>query len=392
MNPLGKALSAIGGVLHRDRKLGSILECEDANVGGFRFTVQRPEKLDEEGNVVAEQKDYDQREDLEIAVRVTGAEKAKDHKKDTPHVKYVIKVSVNKSGVSWIVQRRYKAFVRLHEELAKFVPKEKLPAMPGKSVTRSFKTQYIEQKRLGLELYLSQLAQLPEVASSEAGCSFLVGSLSDLLYGMMDNQAEQKAGAAALKTVQEESEELAAELERAEATLEKMKKQAKLLQEQNEVLKGECEAKSSYQQQVAELTAQLQNITIQSSETSHLQEEIQAAQDALVANNMKWESQVATLAQQLEMFKNEKHQLEESHLELAAQVKQLKSQKKVLIAEVRQQRQAMQESGVIMPVASPRLTSASVFVPSPSSSGPTDASSPISSPASASSPPNLSSL
>eukprot|EP00038_Savillea_parva_P031584 m.88317 g.88317 ORF g.88317 m.88317 type:complete len:516 (-) comp9748_c0_seq1:204-1751(-) len=83
----------------------------------------------------------------------------------------VFKVTDTRTNVA--VERRFKHFTWLHEQLARIYPNFIIPHLPGKQVAGRFEQEFIERRRRGLEHYLHRLSQHPVLGSSAILLHFL---------------------------------------------------------------------------------------------------------------------------------------------------------------------------------------------------------------------------
>lgn len=126
-----------------------------------------------------------------MTIRILGSEICKDHDTDSMHVNYVISVICPAANVSWRVSRRYRMFKELAGKLRPLLGgKRAMPALPGKSLRRSFKQKYVEEQQGRLEDWLLQLGKMPAVVNSAPWCSFLVSTFNDI-FAPADDRLQQ---------------------------------------------------------------------------------------------------------------------------------------------------------------------------------------------------------
>eukprot|EP00456_Euglypha_rotunda_P080080 TRINITY_DN7734_c0_g1_i5.p1 TRINITY_DN7734_c0_g1~~TRINITY_DN7734_c0_g1_i5.p1 ORF type:complete len:353 (+),score=63.12 TRINITY_DN7734_c0_g1_i5:652-1710(+) len=126
-----------------------------------------------------------------MEISIVGTEKVKEHKKDTLHVSYVIKVTTGPvSGHTWTVSRRYGRFQALHDEISLLFSEKVVPPLPASKWTRSFEKEYLDSQQSLLEQYLQALIKVEEIRNSHPFCQFLVSTLPEVLVSY--NEDEQK--------------------------------------------------------------------------------------------------------------------------------------------------------------------------------------------------------
>lgn len=82
---------------------------------------------------------------------------------------YLIKV--NCDGHKWELKRRYKEFADLKSNLA--VNHGGLPSMPGKTLWKVRKDDFVEKRRIGLEIFLKKLTERQDIFANEYFIEFL---------------------------------------------------------------------------------------------------------------------------------------------------------------------------------------------------------------------------
>eukprot|EP00457_Paulinella_chromatophora_P000479 gb/GEZN01000479.1/.p1 GENE.gb/GEZN01000479.1/~~gb/GEZN01000479.1/.p1 ORF type:complete len:1357 (-),score=399.31 gb/GEZN01000479.1/:119-4189(-) len=119
-----------------------------------------------------------------ITARILGTDRpTRQSNKDKLHVNYIISVSLGVTGRAWRVFRRYSDFRELAEKLAIFSGGgRELPPLPAKSLTRSFKPEYLEKRQAELEEYLNALLHISYIAECPPMCQFLVGKFT-VMFG-----------------------------------------------------------------------------------------------------------------------------------------------------------------------------------------------------------------
>lgn len=73
----------------------------------------------------------------------------------------------------WVVTRRYSEFHELHQHLRRRYPSTRELEFPRRRVVMKLQKQFLQNRRLGLEVYLQQLLRMPDVCRSRELRSFL---------------------------------------------------------------------------------------------------------------------------------------------------------------------------------------------------------------------------
>lgn len=71
------------------------------------------------------------------------------------------------------VDRRFKHFTWLHEQLVRIHPHFMIPQLPGKQVSGRFEQEFVERRRRGLQRFLDRIAKHPVLGSSAVLLHFL---------------------------------------------------------------------------------------------------------------------------------------------------------------------------------------------------------------------------
>lgn len=80
------------------------------------------------------------------------------------------------NGLSWEISRRYKNFIVLHQELQSKISIEELPALPKqKNRELSLEPEFINERRIELEIYINKLLSIPEVWECTKFLEFIDG-------------------------------------------------------------------------------------------------------------------------------------------------------------------------------------------------------------------------
>jgi WD40 repeat protein len=105
-------------------------------------------------------------------IEITGHHTQETGKK---HTVFVILVkwphAASQKPISWIVERRYNEFHVMHKKLAAKI--SELPALPGKTWMRSFKDDFLRNRRMLLNQYLQEMLEIPVVLHSADFQNFL---------------------------------------------------------------------------------------------------------------------------------------------------------------------------------------------------------------------------
>jgi hypothetical protein len=93
-----------------------------------------------------------------LQTKIEGHQMALDDS-DLPYAAFVIHVLSSTSGAT-VVHRRYSEFAKLHRQLRKTIPNEKMPSLPGTRIWNKFDPTYLKDKAIGLHGYLTEVAKL----------------------------------------------------------------------------------------------------------------------------------------------------------------------------------------------------------------------------------------
>ncbi|KAF0691545.1 Aste57867_17257 [Aphanomyces stellatus] len=85
------------------------------------------------------------------------------------------KIQVEYNDLFWTVDRRYKQFFNLHEELGDYALKAYLPALPPRRAITPKKGSFVAKRQQRLEEYLQDLVALPQMAEDVRVMAFLGG-------------------------------------------------------------------------------------------------------------------------------------------------------------------------------------------------------------------------
>jgi len=256
-----------------------------------------------------------------VKAQIIGTEKSRNPKNDKLHVNYVIKVTTGLSSLTWHVHRRYQMFARLHEELLQRFDKKELPPLPPKGLSRNMDEDFTIKRMKLLNEYLLVLAQNVRVAKSDVWCAFLVNTFDDIL------ECFTKA-----RNDQEQVEE-----KQAEAAREAKQDAADKLKESELHITDLEQRNKDLLSKLLEMKQQLQEQKITPSSPTPLPSPIPRSPSS--------EDLEAKLEKNKEMIK----QLQQDNFnfsaivsDLQSQIKKLKSQKKVLVKEIKQLRGQIQ--------------------------------------------------
>lgn len=83
----------------------------------------------------------------------------------------VFRVTDTRTNVT--VDRRFKHFTWLHEQLCRIYPHFLIPPLPGKQVSGRFEDEFVERRRRALERFLDRVAKHPVLGSSAVLLHFL---------------------------------------------------------------------------------------------------------------------------------------------------------------------------------------------------------------------------
>lgn len=113
-----------------------------------------------------------------LAITITQTVIKEDENLRKPFTIYVIEVKLD--GDTWIVQRKYKEFCNLHEELTKYFPNITFPTSASQfenktlgDIMKKKKTAAVEDRRKVLQKYLNGLAQIPIIRDSQFFTDFI---------------------------------------------------------------------------------------------------------------------------------------------------------------------------------------------------------------------------
>jgi len=100
---------------------------------------------------------------------------------EQPYTLFIIKVS---PGIkSWYIKRRYSDFLFLHTSLSKYIHSEILPKLPAKRYFRSsIETQFVEERRLQLQNYLSAVVLIPSAWKRSELPRFLDNESNSMIF------------------------------------------------------------------------------------------------------------------------------------------------------------------------------------------------------------------
>lgn len=361
---LGAALGALS--LGGSQRSPSMSITSAAESPGFFFFVRRKAEDGKEGPEA----------DMKVAVRIVEAQKAKDHKKDKLHVNYIISVDTGLPGMSWRVARRFRMFAELDKQLRLVLDSNtKFPPLPKKQLIRSFKPEYVEGKRVELEAYLAELSQLPGVTSSDPWSTFFIGSFEDVFERSAAQQSQQ-----------EELGKVTRDLAKHKTLVAELQTQLKRLEQENERMAGSVREKQAVEAQSEQLEGQLR---VEQESSKQLRADVEALRKQLEQHQAQAQARVSEVEAALGLANEEKIKALEAAVVAQNEVKTLKAQKRLLVKEVKTQRQqfeaylnSLASQGIALPpMASLGATAASPQPPgSPQhASGPaTDSAAPAS--------------
>lgn len=212
--------------------------------------------------------------DVRMALTVSGYAIAREGK-GRQFAQYVVQVTISpadvrdtENAVTWIIKRRFSKFLALHDMLSKEVTKKGLPAIPGKSLTRSLDTTTLMRKKEELNIYVRALTQ----KHCQAACMlpWLVDTpaptLGPLLHKLVMLRAELQQSEAKTQTAQSKAQEAQQKLDELEAgmvqreiqldkqtsTVEQMRLQMEDLQKKLQALSKENSALRSQNDQLVQ--------------------------------------------------------------------------------------------------------------------------------------------
>jgi PX domain len=238
------------------------------------------------------------------------------------YISYIIAVDMKQTGQttepiikSWTVDRRFRRFLSLHDELSSHYKKDELPSLPKRSFRRSFDPEYIEGKRVALETYLQKLMEHPIIGSSSRLCSFLVGRFSDvgipsafisrlrdaeqasvkskqladtLQVRLVDANDQRSAAVAQLSGVSKRRDELTQKTNTQSALIQQMEQRIAAMEAAYGKLQSEAEASASaavaMEQQI---TSSLKRETERANKAEERARNLQAQFDTISADNSK---------------------------------------------------------------------------------------------------------
>ena len=119
---------------------------------------------------------------MSLSVSVTNPQKLKD-KLGVAYTSYYVNVTTTKSVFSiknCNVQRRFKDFCWLEEELIKKFPGCVIPPIPDKKQIGKFDDEFIETRRRGLEKFLQRVGAHEDLCEASAFVTFLQGEESEM--------------------------------------------------------------------------------------------------------------------------------------------------------------------------------------------------------------------
>ena len=87
------------------------------------------------------------------------------------YVRYLIEC--HDSIGSWMVYKRFRSFVHLHEQLSKQHPYANLPLLPEKRLFGNKDARFVDQRRADLEVYFTKLLSVPDLRSSSTIVHYL---------------------------------------------------------------------------------------------------------------------------------------------------------------------------------------------------------------------------
>jgi len=102
----------------------------------------------------------------------------------------VYHIKVEMLGKIWMVKRRYSEFRDLFEKLKKEYPKKVANLkIPGKKLVGNMESDLIEERKLGLQIFLANICAEPNLASSHHFGEFIA---KDSIVTLIDKQAFKK--------------------------------------------------------------------------------------------------------------------------------------------------------------------------------------------------------
>lgn len=119
---------------------------------------------------------------MSLSITVTNPQKLKD-KLGVAYTSYYVNVTTTKSVFAvknCNVQRRFKDFCWLEEELIKKFPGCIIPPIPDKKQIGKFDDEFVETRRRGLEKFLQRIGAHEDLSESSAFVTFLQGEESEM--------------------------------------------------------------------------------------------------------------------------------------------------------------------------------------------------------------------